>query len=311
MNDEIPITIAPTGIADDWLGDAVRAGGGTVVEPGRARGVVWSIPRHPDQLEDLLVANPQLEWIQLPFAGIETFTHLMDDGRIWTCGKGVYADPVAELALSLLLAGMRGVGTYARRTTWQKHDVNELGRNLIGSRVAILGGGGIARALLRLLDGFSVTSTVLRRRGDQPVPGATRTTDLGALHEVLAESDAVVLALASTPQTRGIIDAAALEAMAPHAWLVNVARGTHVVTSDLVAALAAGTIAGAGLDVTDPEPLPDDHPLWKAPNAIITPHVGNTPQMAVPLLGGRVTENVGRFAAGEPLIGLVDPELGY
>ncbi len=305
------IAIAPGGIADDWLGDAVRAGGGTVSTPDSARGLIWAIPKKPDDLETLLREHPQLEWIQLPFAGIETFTHLMRDGRIWTCGKGVYADPVAELALSLLLAGMRGVGTYARRTSWIKRDANALGRNLIGAKVTILGGGGIARSLLRLLAGFDVTTTVLRRSHDVAVPGADRTVGLDALHESVTDADAVVVALASTPRTRGVIDTAVLSAMADHAWLVNVARGTHVVTNDLVAALADGTIGGAGLDVTDPEPLPDDHPLWSMPNAIITPHVGNTPAMAVPLLGARVTENTRRFIAGEELVGLVDPELGY
>lgn len=305
------IAIAPQPERNAWLADAVRAGGGTVTEPGQARGVVWAIPRHPDRLEELLAANPDISWVQLPFAGIENFLHLMDDGRHWTCGKGVYADPVAELALSLLLAGMRGVGTYARRSTWEKSDVNELGRNLIGANVTILGGGGIARALLGLLQGFGVTTTVLRRRADEPVPGADRTMGLDRLHDALADADAVVLALAMTPATRGIIDAAALEAMPGHAWLVNVARGDHVVTDDLVAALEAGAIGGAALDVTDPEPLPDGHALWTTPHTIITPHVGNTPAMAVPLLGARVTDNVRRFIAGDELVGTVDLELGY
>lgn len=311
MTGSVPVTIAPTGIADDWLGDAVRAGGGTVAEPADARAVVWAIPKRPEQLAALLADNPRIEWVQLPFAGIENFVPLMDDGRVWTCGKGVYADPVAELALSLLLAGMRGIGTYARRTTWEKHDANALGHNLIGANVTILGGGGIARSLLRLLGGFGVNTTVLRRDADDAVPGANRTLGLAALHETLAGSDAVVLALAMTPTTRGVIDAAALYAMAPHAWLVNVARGPHIVTDDLVAALGDGSIGGAGLDVTDPEPLPAGHPLWTLPNAIITPHVGNTPAMAVPLLSRRVTENVRRFTNGEELIGPVDLELGY
>ncbi|MFP4513514.1 MAG: NAD(P)-dependent oxidoreductase, partial [Acidimicrobiales bacterium] len=99
--------------------------------------------------------------------------------------------------------------------------------------------------------------------------------------------------------------------MADHAWLVNVARGRHVVTDDLVAALRDGAIGGAGLDVTDPEPLPPEHPLWSLPNVLITPHVGNTPEMGVPLLAARVTENVRRFAAGEDLLGIVDVDLGY
>jgi phosphoglycerate dehydrogenase-like enzyme len=99
--------------------------------------------------------------------------------------------------------------------------------------------------------------------------------------------------------------------MEDHAVLVNVARGRHVVTDDLVAALRDGVIGGAGLDVTDPEPLPDGHPLWSAPNCIVTPHVGNTPAMARPLLAERVRANVARFGRGEELLGLVDLESGY
>jgi phosphoglycerate dehydrogenase-like enzyme len=121
----------------------------------------------------------------------------------------------------------------------------------------------------------------------------------------------VVLALALTPETEGLIGAAEFEIMDSKAWLVNVARGRHIVTDDLVAALEAGSIGGAGLDVTDPEPLPADHRLWHLPNCIITPHVGNTREMAVPLLARRVGENVRRFIAGEPLLGPVDLEAGY
>lgn len=96
-----------------------------------------------------------------------------------------------------------------------------------------------------------------------------------------------------------------------HAWLVNVARGRHVVTEDLVRVLQDGAIGGAGLDVVDPEPLPDGHPLWSLPNCFITPHVGNTPDMAVPLLSARVRDNVRRYLAGEPLLGPVDVDAGY
>ena len=102
-----------------------------------------------------------------------------------------------------------------------------------------------------------------------------------------------------------------LEQMSEHAWLVNVARGRHIVTDDLVWALQHGVIGGAALDVTDPEPLPVGHPLWSLPNCIVTPHVGNTPEMAVPLLAERITTNVRRFAVGEPLVGPVHVELGY
>ena len=129
--------------------------------------------------------------------------------------------------------------------------------------------------------------------------------------DALPGADLVVLALALTPDTEGMFTASEFSLMEDHAWIVNVARGRHVVTDDLVEALRAGTIGGAGLDVTDPEPLPDGHPLWSLPNCIITPHVGNTPEMAKPLLAARVTDNVRRFARGEELIGLVDVDAGY
>jgi phosphoglycerate dehydrogenase-like enzyme len=99
--------------------------------------------------------------------------------------------------------------------------------------------------------------------------------------------------------------------MEPDAWLVNVARGKHVDTDALVAALNAGRIAGAALDVTDPEPLPDGHPLWDLPHAIITPHTADTPEMVVRMLGARIATNVTRFIAGAPLEGVVDPAAGY
>ena len=145
----------------------------------------------------------------------------------------------------------------------------------------------------------------------QPMDGADVVIESERFHDTLPGADLVVLALALTPDTEGIISGASCGSWSRTRWLVNVARGRHVVTDDLVKALQAGEIGGAGLDVTDPEPLPDGHPLWSLPNCIITPHVGNTPEMAKPLLAERITANVRRYAHGEELIGLVDPELGY
>jgi phosphoglycerate dehydrogenase-like enzyme len=129
--------------------------------------------------------------------------------------------------------------------------------------------------------------------------------------DALPGADLVVLALALTPDTEGMFSTDEFGLMEDHAWIVNVARGRHIVTDDLVEALRNGVIGGAALDVTDPEPLPPDHPLWTLPNCIITPHVGNTPEMAKPLLAQRVSENVRRFARGEELLGLVDVDAGY
>jgi phosphoglycerate dehydrogenase-like enzyme len=127
----------------------------------------------------------------------------------------------------------------------------------------------------------------------------------------LPGTDLLVLALALTPETEGIISATELDLLPEHAWLVNLARGGHIITDDLVEALRNRSIGGAAVDVTEPEPLPDGHPLWTLPNCLITPHIGNTPEMGLPLLAERVTNNVRRRANGETLLGPVDTELGY
>ena len=299
------IALAPEG-SPEWAETAIIAGGGHLVPAEKAEGLVWASPRDPEGLADVLERAPDLEWVQLPFAGIEDYAHLIDDERLWTCGKGVYAEPVAELALALAVGGLRGLGTYARAERWER----PVGRNLLSGRVTILGGGGITESLLRLLQPFGCHVTVVRNRV-QPMEGADDVLGADRYTDALPGADAVFLALALTPETEGIISADELSLMDRHAWLINVARGAHVVTDDLVVALRAKEIGGAGLDVTNPEPLPDGHPLWGLPNCIITPHVGNTPDMAIPLLAERITTNVRRFADGEELLGSVDVELGY
>jgi phosphoglycerate dehydrogenase-like enzyme len=303
------IAVAPSGVLS-WLDDAVRDGGGEVVPVAEATGLVWAAFDRPHQLGEVLADHPHLDWVQLPWAGVENFRPMIDHERRWTCAKGAYADPVAEHALGLLLAGRRGLAAYARRTTFDRRDGNDLGHNLFDSRVVVLGGGGITEALLRLLVPFRVDVTVVRRT-PQPMEGAARVVGIEALDLVLPEADAVVLALAATPDSVGIIGRDQLALFGPHTWLVNVARGRHVDTDALVEALTSGTIGGAALDVVDPEPLPDGHPLWSLPNCLVTPHVGNTEAMARPLLAARVAENVRRYRCGEALAGPVDPDLGY
>lgn len=305
------VALLPAG-ARPWLADAVAAGGGELVDPAGADVLVWSQPSDPDGLAAALAAAPAVRWVQLPWAGVEPYDRLFAEEaaagteRVWTSGKGVYADPVAELALNLGIAGLRNVHGYARASEWTGPE----GTSLFGGRVAIVGGGGITEVLLRLLRPYEATVTVVRRR-PEPMDGAARVLPADRLTAALTDADLVVLALALTPETVGLIGGEQFELMEPHAWLVNVARGRHVVTDDLVMALRKGDIGGAALDVTDPEPLPRDHPLWSLPNCVITPHVGNTPEMAVPLLSARVTENVRRWGAGEPLVGLIDLRLGY
>jgi len=288
------------------MAEAIVDGGGHVVPASEAEGLVWASPRDPEGLEELLEQHPHIRWVQLPWAGIEHYARLVDDGRMWTCGKGVYAEPVAELALSMALAGLRNVASYARASSWS----GPRGRNLLGANVTILGGGGITESLIRLLGPFDCHITVVRNRVTE-MEGVDDVVEADRYVDALAGADVVFVALALTPDTEGMISRSELEQMQPHAWIVNVARGGHIVTDDLVWALEQGVIGGAALDVTDPEPLPPGHPLWTLPNCIITPHVGNTPEMGVPLLAERITTNVRRYAAGEPLVGPVHSDLGY
>lgn len=304
------VAVLPEGLRP-FLRDAVRDGGGTLVglddEPDA---LVWTNPRGGDELRALLAAHPSIRWVQLPWAGIEPFVDVLDREHIWTAGQGVYAVEVAEHALALALAGLRDLKVRARATSWERPS----GLSLVGGRVTIVGGGGIARELVKLLAPFSVDVTVVRRKPEPfvlPDGRHARTLTLSSLHEAVRDADVVFLACALTPETRRCVDATVLASMKQSAWLVNVARGGIVDTQALVDALARGVIGGAALDVTDPEPLPDGHPLWSSPRCLITPHCANTPEMAVPVLTERVRENVRRKIAGEPLLGLVDVEHGY
>jgi len=295
--------------AAPWAADAIRRGGGEAVALDQdAAGLVWTDAGAMDALRSALATRPKISWVQLPQAGMERAFQagVVDRQRRWTSAKGAFAEPVAEHALALILAGLRQLKVRAQARTWGQ----PAGESLFGQPVTVVGAGGIAAVLLRLLEPFGTPVTVVRRHAE-PVPGAVRTLSTDRLTEALAGARAVVLTVALTPQTRGLIGRAELAAMEPDAWLVNVARGGVVDTEALVEALRAGQIGGAAVDVTDPEPLPAGHPLWDLPNCLITPHTADTEEMTRPLLAGRITENVRRLAAGQELVGLLDPGLGY
>lgn len=285
---------------------AVEAAGGTVAPLAEASALMFADPAAAAVYPELIAAGPQIEWIQLPYAGIEPFAHHLDLDHLWTCGKGVYAPPVAEWIMTALLTAFRDIPRYVRASSWPRQD----GKNLLGARLTILGGGGITEEFMKLIEPWGCAVTVVRR-STEPFPGAARTVTTADLHTAVTDADAVIVALALTPETTGLIDVTTLAAMRSDAWLCNVGRGGHVITDDLVDALRTGTIAGAVLDVTDPEPLPEDHPLWDLDNCVITPHVGNTPEMGLPLIAERVRANVERWIADDELLGPVDVTAGY
>jgi phosphoglycerate dehydrogenase-like enzyme len=290
------VHVAPE--SDRAIEEAVRAAGGQISGLEEADALVWlewTPASFPDELPD------QVRWVQLPSAGVELWLDRIDAARAWTSAARAYGRPVAEHALMLMLAGARQLATCARATSWERPRLAPLE----GSTVAIVGAGGIGRALIELLAPFRVEVLAVTRRGRDGTIPADR------LDEVWPRADHVVIAAPATGATRHLVGAAELEAMRPDAWLVNVARGSLVDTEALVAALASGAIGGAALDVTDPEPLPDGHPLWTEPRALITPHVANPDATLTRYLAELVAENVTRFAAGDELISRIDPEAGY
>lgn len=292
---------------DAGLARYVDAGGGIVAPVSDATtGIVWTVPHGAEMLEAILRDHPNIHWVQLPFAGVDMFAPIFRDGIIWTSAKGAYSEPVAEFALALTLGALRDLPRRARADSWG----DKTGTMLYGLNVLVVGAGGIAQEYIRLIAPFHPHVTVVRRSpGD--VPGAERTVTSDDFAGVLPEADVVVLAAASTGKTRHLIDEQALTSMKPTAVLVNIARGPLVDTDALVRALREGCIAAAALDVTDPEPLPDGHPLWSLPNALVTPHTADTPEMCAPLLGARVEANVRAMATDGLFEGIVDIEAGY
>jgi phosphoglycerate dehydrogenase-like enzyme len=297
------IAIAPIERPDIAL--SVAGAGGEIAPVPAADALIWT-GDDPPLLGRLL--HPRVRWVQLCASGVDTWIEagVVDRERTWTAAKGVGAGPMAEHALALMLAAARELPLRLRARSWGPSG----GRRLAGTVAGIIGAGGVGSELIRLLGPLGVSSIALTRTG-RSIPGATRSIGPQGLGELLRQSDWVVIAAPDTPATRRLIGAAELAAMRPGAWLINVSRGAIVDTDALAAALAAHSIGGAGLDVTDPEPLPDGHPLWRMPNVVITPHVSATAAMNAEALCLRVAENVRRFQEGEALIGVVDLDEGY
>jgi phosphoglycerate dehydrogenase-like enzyme len=284
---------------------AIFAGGGELAALPDAEAIVWT-GDEPERLRASL--HPGIRWVQLCAAGVDTWMDagVIDHQRVWTAAKGVAARPIAEHVVCFLLAAARELPRRLAARSWG----DAAGRSLAGTTAGIIGCGGIGTAVIDMLKPFGVSSIALTRTG-RPVPGATCSLGAGSLDVLLAESDWVVVAAPVTPKTIRMIDRRALGLMRPCSWIINVSRGSIVDTGALLHALREGRIAGAALDVTDPEPLPPGHPLWKLPNVIVTPHTATTPVMHASSLCSRIQGNLSRFLSGKGLIGVVDVDEGY
>lgn len=309
-----PLSLEP--FSSELFVDAVTRGGGTLQALSETtKGLIWLSPTGAAELQAKLDSHPGLEWIQLPWAGVDAFAPVLsrlvtmppESRPVVTSAKGAYSEPVAEHALALLLGCMRELPKKARDAHWQ---AERTGRSLFGRHIVILGAGGVARAFIQLVEQFRPEITVVRRTRER-VERATRTITPDELATYLPRADALVVAAAATSQTQHMVNREILQRLPSHAVLVNVARGSLVDVDAVVDAVRADGLYGAGLDVMEPEPFPDDHPVWQEKRIVITSHSADTPPMTAPLLARRIETNVTSFLAGKQMTGVVDVEAGY
>ncbi|SBT52956.1 Phosphoglycerate dehydrogenase [Micromonospora auratinigra] len=283
----------PPGVTVEVLADPTRLPS----DPADVRFWVPPFLAGPDA-GALLAELPDLAVVQLLSAGADAWVGRVPDGVTLCDARGVHDSATAEWVVAAILSALRGFAPLARaqaRREWAYDEVAPTDE-LAGKRVLIVGAGSIGAAVRARLAPFEVSFTLVART-PRPADGVHGVAELPAL---LPGADVVVLLVPLTEQTRGLVDETFLAAMPDGALLVNAARGPVARTSALVAELASGRLRAA-LDVTDPEPLPADHPLWELPNVLLTPHVAGSVRGLLPRAYRLVGEQVRRFAAGEPL----------
>jgi phosphoglycerate dehydrogenase-like enzyme len=258
----------------------------------------WSPPfLSAGDTSNMIAKMSRLRVIQLLSAGADAWVGRLPAGITLCDARGVHDSSTSEWVVAAILAHVRDFPTFIRaqqRREWAYGPTDEVN----GKRVLIIGAGSIGAAIQRRLEPFEVSFTLVARGARDGVHSVDE------LPRLLPQADVVVLVVPLTPETTGLVDADFLAALPDGALLVNAARGPVVDTSALTAELASGRISAA-VDVTDPEPLPADHPLWEMPNLLLTPHVAGSVRGLLPRAYRLVGEQVRRFAAGEPLENVV------
>lgn len=255
--------------------------------------VGFYVPRYlgPSTDLDLMARMPALEVVQMLTAGFDHAIPLLPPGVVLCNAAGVHDASTAELALALILASQRGIDEFARAMTtgeWR----HERRASLADRTVLVLGAGGVGRAVAERVRAFEADVVLVGRSGRAGVRG------LAELPDLLPAADVVVVAVPLDDSTRGLVDASFLSHMPDGALLVNVARGAVVDTAALMG--EAGRLRAA-LDVTDPEPLPPDHPLWRQPGVLVSPHVGGNTSAFLPRARRLVADQLGRWTRNQPI----------
>ena len=269
---------------------------------------------HPDPA--WLKRADRLRWLCSDFAGVEKYL----DEAIWPSpdcllsnSSGAYGPAIAEHIVMVLLMLLRRMPEYQSAMAERAWPCLTPIRSLTGSRVVVLGTGDVGRSAARRLRALGAAVTGVCRSGRAEDPAFDRVLPIGRLDEILPQADALVMALPATAETAGVLSRERIALLGPQALVVNVGRGSAIDQPALVEALTARRLAGAALDVMEPEPLPPDHPLWQCPNTILTPHVSGNMALGLTcdLDVDMFCRDLGRYAAGEPLENLVDRSRGY
>ncbi|WP_111768406.1 2-hydroxyacid dehydrogenase [Nakamurella deserti] len=272
---------------------------GTGDTPAKLVETTFWVPQIEDS-EDLpgkFAAMPHLRVMQLTGAGVEDIVDQLPEGVTLCNARGVHGSSVAELALALILASQRRLPHFLAAQAEGRWDLVE-GDDLVDKRVVILGAGDLGEQTARRLRPFDAEPVLVASSARDGIHG------IDELPTLLPDADVVVVTLPLTPETTGLVDAAFLARMADGALLVNVARGKVVDTDAVLAELTTGRLRAA-LDVVEPEPLPAGHPLWTAPNLILTPHAAGHVKAAGPRAFALVADQLRRFVAGEELANVI------
>lgn len=286
-------------------GARVEVWDGSAPRPASSGLVEFLVPPFlggPERL-GFLAELPRLRVVQALTAGVDAVLPAVPDGVVVCDARGVHDPSTAEWVVTAILAHLHAFPRFAIAQAHGRWDFAPTG-SLCGKRVLIVGYGAIGAAVERRLAGFEVDVLRAARTAREGVAG------LDELPSLLPQADVVVLLVPMTTQTRGLVDADFLARMKDGALLVNAARGPVVDTAALLAELVPGRLRAA-VDVTDPEPLPEGHPLWEAPGLLLTPHVAGSTDIMLPRAYALVRDQLARYVRGEPLHNVVDRSVGY
>jgi phosphoglycerate dehydrogenase-like enzyme len=274
---------------------------------------------NPEICDPRIINNAkQLRWLASLAAGVENCMNLpaiKARSVLMTNMRGVDSPVIAEHAIAMMLALAHGLDRFAVETSqhqWSRANAARVPMQFLEGKTLLVSGlGGIGTEVARRGAGLGMNVIATRDGGSGKPDFVSYIGQPGELLPLARTADVVVSALPLTPQTTGLYDARFFATLKPTAFFINIARGGSVVTADLVAALNTGKLAGAGLDVVDPEPLPPDHPLWKSPRVLMTPHISSGSDLPGDARWIIATENLRRYIAGEKMLSVVDLQRGY